>query len=490
MWHRDAQALAQIEGGIVHALLRGLGPQVQGGAGTAALEAVEGVVLQVDREAAAGARRRAVQRTRATLLGTPLAARSKAEQVQHSGHGDDGPHSGEVDGGAGGGRGCGFGAGGLALLPAAFAGLGQLAIAGLVNLLVAAIEFVLGRDVADGAVQADRVVVQDVIGHDAAGVIERQRGEHADAIALKRLVPAFDFAVALGIIGGGFDVGHAADADELLEVLGDELRSVVADDPRRGAGELFAGALDDGFHVAFLHFLADFPVDDEAAAAVEDGAEEVEGAGDVEVTDIDMPVLVGLEGLDKAGAFFGGLGRVPGQQPRGFEDAVDTGRAASDDVGVEHHEGQVAIAVERMLAGEGTDGLLFRVGKPVVAWHPGVVFVDLAEAVLPVVELAGADADPGEEAAGGDVGLVGPGTDEIDDLVAGVVGNPAAGQGSPSSFFSWTCSSMSSPRTSFLRWSLASSCWILLSLASSTALALRPLSKAECPFSKNSFCQR
>ena len=53
-----------------------------------------------------------------------------------------------------------------------------------------------------------------------------------------------------------------------------------------------AGALDDGFHVDFLHFFADFPVHYEAAVAIEDRAQEVEGAGDIEVTDIDMPVLV------------------------------------------------------------------------------------------------------------------------------------------------------------------------------------------------------
>jgi hypothetical protein len=54
------------------------------------------------------------------------------------------------------------------------------------------------------------------------------------------------------------------------------------------------------------------------------------------------------------------------------------------------------------------------------------MFVDLAEAVLPVVELAGADADPGEEATGGNLRLVAPAPDEIDNAVTGVVGNPAA----------------------------------------------------------------
>ena len=36
-------------------------------------------------------------------------------------------------------------------------------------------------------------------------------------------------------------MGHAGDADELLEVLGDELRAVVGDDAWRDAGVSFRG---------------------------------------------------------------------------------------------------------------------------------------------------------------------------------------------------------------------------------------------------------
>lgn len=95
-------------------------------------------------------------------------------------------------------------------------------------------------------------------------------------------------------------MGHAADADELPEVPGEELEAVIDEDTRRGAGELFASVLEDGFNVAFLHFVAESPVNDEAAPAVEDGADEAKRAGAVEVTDIDMSVFVGLQGLDKA----------------------------------------------------------------------------------------------------------------------------------------------------------------------------------------------
>jgi hypothetical protein len=72
--------------------------------------------------------------------------------------------------------------------------------------------------------------------------------------------------------------------------------------------------------------------------------------------------------------------------------------------------------------------------EPMITWHPGVVFVDLAIALLPVVELAFGDLDPGDEAFGRNLGFVGPGLDEVDDLVAGVVGSPGAGQVSPRFF--------------------------------------------------------
>jgi len=42
-----------------------------------------------------------------------------------------------------------------------------------------------------------------------------------------------------------------------------------------------------------VHGLADLPVDDEAAAAVEEAAKIEESPGHVDVGDVDVPVLVG-----------------------------------------------------------------------------------------------------------------------------------------------------------------------------------------------------
>src|SRR6266699_827722 len=58
-----------------------------------------------------------------------------------------------------------------------------------------------------------------------------QRRARPDALAFQRFVPVFDFPVRLWVIRLGSHVRHARDADEFLEVLGDELRPVVGDPP-------------------------------------------------------------------------------------------------------------------------------------------------------------------------------------------------------------------------------------------------------------------
>src|SRR5215813_12812848 len=66
-----------------------------------------------------------------------------------------------------------------------------------------------------------------------------------------------------------------------------------------------------------------FPVDEEAATAIQEAAQVVERAGNVEVRDIDVPVFVRPQGLDEALALGGGLGRVAVEQAGLLEDAVD-----------------------------------------------------------------------------------------------------------------------------------------------------------------------
>ena len=87
---------------------------------------------------------------------------------------------------------------------------------------------------------------------------------------------------------------HAADADELFEVLGDKLRPVVRDDPRLCIGKFLLCPLQDDFHIRLGHRLADVPVHDVSAEAIQDAAQIVKRAADVEVRNVDMPVFVRL----------------------------------------------------------------------------------------------------------------------------------------------------------------------------------------------------
>lgn len=105
---------------------------------------------------------------------------------------------------------------------------------------------------------------------------------------------------------------HPTDADEFFEVLGNELGSIVGDDAWSDTGVTLTCALEDDFDVVFLHFLANLPMDDRAAAAVEDRTQKIKGAGDVQVADIDVPVFMGLDRLDESGPFAGRFGRLAG----------------------------------------------------------------------------------------------------------------------------------------------------------------------------------
>src|ERR1700739_3487376 len=95
-------------------------------------------------------------------------------------------------------------------------------------------------------------------------------------------------------------MSYSAYHDEFLEVLGDELWAVVRDDPGPRVGMPLAGPLDDRLDLGFGHALTDLPVDDEPAASVEQAAEVEECAGDVDVGDVDVPVLMHPERLLEA----------------------------------------------------------------------------------------------------------------------------------------------------------------------------------------------
>ena len=146
-----------------------------------------------------------------------------------------------------------------------------------------------------------------------------KRRPRPDALALDRAMIPFELAVRLRVIRRSPDVRHTADANERLEILSDKLWAVVADDPRRLAGKLLAGSLEDCLDVLFGHALADFPMYDEPTVPVQDAAHVIKRAAQVQVGDVDVPVTMRPAGLLKTFALARRLHVVAIENARALE---------------------------------------------------------------------------------------------------------------------------------------------------------------------------
>jgi hypothetical protein len=113
------------------------------------------------------------------------------------------------------------------------------------------------------------------------------------------------------------------------------LRPVVADDPRLRIRILLAGSLRDDFDIFFEHCLADLPVQQVTAVAVQHTAQAIKRPGDVDVADIDVPVAVRMRRLVEAFAFGSPLRFAPSNHIRGLEYAIDRGRTGGHDIRIE-----------------------------------------------------------------------------------------------------------------------------------------------------------
>ena len=186
----------------------------------------------------------------------------------------------------------------------AFPSLLQFAVALGEDPLLTACQFVGRGDVADRAVEPLLVVVADILRDDPLSLAPIRERLEPDGLRLQAVVPALQLAVALRVERARAHVRHARQADELLEVLGHELRPVVGDDPGRGAGELLLRPLDEQLDVGFFHLFFELAVDDEAAVPVQNRAQVVERAARIDVAHVDVPVLVRRVRLVEPRAFF------------------------------------------------------------------------------------------------------------------------------------------------------------------------------------------
>src|SRR5207245_3742002 len=91
--------------------------------------------------------------------------------------------------------------------------------------------------------------------------------------------------------------------------------------------------------------------------AIQNAAQIVESAAHVDVGNIDMPMLVRLWWLLKAGSFARRLTLPSGEQPCLLKNPPDARWADSHDIRVQHHERQPTVAFQRMVQIIADDGL-------------------------------------------------------------------------------------------------------------------------------------
>src|SRR2546426_4737780 len=142
---------------------------------------------------------------------------------------------------------------------------------------------------------------------------------------------------------------HARDSNELFEVASDELRPVVRDDPRLCRRVLFLGSLQNYLDVGLPHRLTQVPVHDKTTVPIQKAAQVIEGPAHVDIGNIDMPMLMRLEWLLKAGSLARRLGFPPREQSCLLQYPPNARRTDGHNVSVEHHERQPPIAFQPIL---------------------------------------------------------------------------------------------------------------------------------------------
>src|ERR1700735_5242283 len=229
---------------------------------------------------------------------------------------------------------------------------------------------------------------------------------------------------------------------------------------------------------------------DRPTISIQHAAQVIERARQIDVGNIDVPVLVRLERLFEPRPFARGLALPSRHQSRLLQHSPYARRAHCHHLRIHHHERQSPIAFQRILQMEADDGFLLPWLQPEITRNPTVVLIHFPVARSPVVELAVANAQPLRKSSDVDLGLLRPTSDVIYDLIPHIMRHPALGQSSPRLFFKATCSAISSARTSSLVWIFFSKNSIRFCFSSACRVGRSFDWKAPSPFSKNSFCQR
>ena len=162
-------------------------------------------------------------------------------------------------------------------------------------------------DVANRSVHSIFVQLHDKLTRDSVGIFPIQSCTKNDELVLKRSMITLKLAIALRAIVARAHAYHITEANEGLQVSRDELRAIVADDSRLSLRIKIVCSLSDCFEVDLFHHRADIPVYGHARVSIQDGIAKVERFPNIQLTTIDIPILVRLVGFVKTVPLLAGL---------------------------------------------------------------------------------------------------------------------------------------------------------------------------------------
>ena len=109
-----------------------------------------------------------------------------------------------------------------------------------------------------------------------------------------------------------------------------------------------------------------------------------------------------------------------------LQNSIGGGGADGHNISIEHHEGEPAVALQRILVVKVDDRLLFPGLQPEITENVAVVLVLFPVAFLPGGVFTRRDAQPEKKDPGSDAYDCRPFGDEVDHFVTLIMGNPAA----------------------------------------------------------------
>ena len=96
---------------------------------------------------------------------------------------------------------------------------------------------------------------------------------------------------------------HPRYTDELFEILGDKLWSIIRYYTWIDSDKPFFGPLQNNFNVSLFHRFPDFPMDNIAAVTVYNRTQIVERPANIKIRDIDVPMFMWFYRLIESSSF-------------------------------------------------------------------------------------------------------------------------------------------------------------------------------------------